>query len=138
MTERAKMAMRVYSYARLRLLKGYATLNHDYAWRIREVVAAIREYSQDESLERPLNFLLLAAPGASKSLVSFNMATMETKDELSACWTLPGTSSSMENLPAIFLDESISALACCFDNSSGRLTPNCCRTTSTSTTRSCR
>jgi len=84
-------AILVYSYASLCHLPGYATLNQKHIRRIHEVVQAIEGHTQDELLQRPLNFLLLAPPGGGKSqlvksigkrladwpvtLVTFNMAT---------------------------------------------------------------
>ncbi len=117
----AKTAMLVYSYASLRLLPGYSTLNHEHAWRIREVVETVTKYTQDESLVRPLNFLLVAPPGAGKSqlvksivnklvgspvgLVSFNMATMESKDELVRVLDAARNLVVDGKLPLVFLDE---------------------------------
>jgi hypothetical protein len=111
----------VYSYASLRLLHTYATLNHRHSQRIRDVIKTINEYANDESLSRPLTFLLLAAPGSGKSqlvrsiadritpsragLASFNMATMQAKDDLSRVIDAARNIVVDRKLPLIFLDE---------------------------------
>jgi hypothetical protein len=115
------MASLVYSYASLCSAPGYATLNDDQSRRIREVVHDVRKYTIDKSLQRPLNFLLLASPGSGKSqlvksiakgldgspigLISFNMATMESKDDLLRVLDSARNLVVDGKLPLIFLDE---------------------------------
>jgi hypothetical protein len=48
-------------------LPGYATLDTEHINQIHRALEQIKRYSQDPSRKRPLNFLLLAAPGAGKS-----------------------------------------------------------------------
>ena len=79
-------------------LPGYATLDDKHAADIDTLITLIEEYIDDPSRRRPLNFLMLASPGAGKSHFidcvarrmhrhkvvpnTFNMASMSTNDEL--------------------------------------------------------
>jgi hypothetical protein len=119
-SERLNKAILVYSYASLRQLPGYATLDYDHIRRIQGVIKAILEYRQDDSLQRPLNFLVLASPGAGKSqlvksiakkvgkgtgFVSFNMATMQSKDNFVRVLDAARNIVVDRSLPLVFLDE---------------------------------
>jgi|ERR1041385_1925937 chromosomal replication initiation ATPase DnaA len=48
-------------------LPKYATLDFTHICEINAVLAIIKHYSEDASQKRPLNFLMLASPGAGKS-----------------------------------------------------------------------
>ncbi len=119
--DRLSRAILVYSYASRRLLDEYATLNFKHAQRIFEVIQIISEYVADDSLGRPLTFLLLATPGSGKSQLvrsigqritkanvdyaSFNMATMQAKDDLARVIDAARNIVVDRKLPLIFLDE---------------------------------
>jgi len=119
--EQTDNAILAYSYASLSLLHSYATLNYKHARRIHEVIHSIGGYAVDYSLTRPLNFLLLASPGSGKSqlarsiaqriksspvdLASFNMATMQSKDDLGRVIDAARNMVVDRKLPLIFLDE---------------------------------
>lgn len=51
----------------VRYLPGYATLDTAHITQVRNTIETIRRYSEDLTQKRPLNFLMLAAPGAGKS-----------------------------------------------------------------------
>src|SRR5690242_4650968 len=51
----------------VRQLPGYATLDPDHARDITNLVTTVENYVDDTSQKRPLNFLMLASPGAGKS-----------------------------------------------------------------------
>ena len=118
--EQLDKAILVYSYASLRQLPHYATLDFQHIRRIQAVIKAIVEYRNDESLQRPLNFLVLASPGAGKSqlvksiskkvgagigFVSFNMATMQSKENFVRVLDAARNIVVDRHLPLVFLDE---------------------------------
>jgi hypothetical protein len=80
------------------LLPGYATLDGPHRDEIKKLIEQITDYLRDTTRQRPLNALMLAAPGAGKShfirelarkmkgdrvqAVTFNMATMRSADDM--------------------------------------------------------
>jgi hypothetical protein len=110
----------LYSYASREVLPGYSTLDYGHIRDLNDVLQAITSYIGDRSLERPLNFLLLASPGSGKShlinclanylgknigRVLFNMATMQSKDDLGPVLDQARNVSIDGKLPLVFLDE---------------------------------
>jgi ATPase family associated with various cellular activities (AAA) len=108
-----------FSYA-CEVLAGYATLDHRHIAEIRDVVGTVKEYIRDPSLAHPLNFLLLAAPGSGKSAliksickevgetagyVTFNMATIQSKDDLGRVLDAARDVVISGKMPLVFLDE---------------------------------
>jgi hypothetical protein len=113
----------LYSYYSLQWIPDYSTLDSDHIKNIHRVIEDIVAYVNDTSLERPLNFLLLAAPGSGKSQliksiikylrmlgtsigeISFNMATMHSKDDLGRILDGARNVAIDDKLPLVFLDE---------------------------------
>jgi hypothetical protein len=108
-----------FSYA-CEVLDRYATLDHRHIAEIRDVVGTVKEYIRDPSLAHPLNFLLLATPGSGKSAliksickevgetagyVTFNMATIESKDDLGRVLDTARDVVISGKMPLMFLDE---------------------------------
>ncbi len=106
-------------------LSNYATLDQSHADDISEMIARIEQYIDDPSFERPLNFLMLASPGAGKShfikclakslesrevkAVTFNMAGMASGEELSRPLDDVRNAKVEDRMPLLFLDEFDSA-----------------------------
>ncbi|MEQ8694727.1 MAG: ATP-binding protein [Gammaproteobacteria bacterium] len=104
-----------------RVMRGYATLNDDHSAEIDQLIYSIESYSKDASQRRPLNFLMLASPGAGKSHFikcianrldhrrvrahTFNMASMTTSDELVRPLDEARNAKVEDKLPLLFLDE---------------------------------
>lgn len=111
----------------IRSLNGYATLDADHIKQINSLVSAIEVYVDDSSQQRPLNFMMLASPGAGKShlikciasqlsrknisAITFNMAGMQTNEDLIAPLDAARNLKVEDRLPLLFLDE--------FDSSQG-------------------
>jgi predicted AAA+ superfamily ATPase len=103
------------------LLKGYATLDKPHRSEIARVIHEITAYLRDDSRRRPFNALMLAAPGAGKShfikqlaaamkddnvqAVTFNMATMQSPDDMAQPVDELRNLKVNDRFPLLFLDE---------------------------------
>jgi hypothetical protein len=103
------------------LLKGYGTLDDPHRTEIKTLIQQITSYLQDPTRKRPLNALMLAAPGAGKShfikqlagrmkdervqAVTFNMATMQSNDDLAQPVDELRNLKVNDRFPLLFLDE---------------------------------
>jgi hypothetical protein len=103
------------------LLKGYATLDETHRDEIAKLIAQITDYLHDASRKRPLNVLMLAAPGAGKShfirqlagamkadrvqAVTFDMATMQSPDDMAQPVDELRNLKVNDRFPLLFLDE---------------------------------
>lgn len=103
------------------LLKGYATLDDQHRSEIQKLITDIAAYLQDSSRKRPFNALMLAAPGAGKShfikqlagamrenrvqAVTFNMATMQSPDDMAQPIDELRNLKVNDRFPLLFLDE---------------------------------
>lgn len=103
------------------LLPGYATLDHQHRGEIQKLINEIRAYLGDASRKRPFNALMLAAPGAGKShfirqlanamgnervqAVTFNMATMQSPDDMAQPIDELRNLKVNDRFPLLFLDE---------------------------------
>jgi len=108
-----------------RSLRGYSTLDPDLIAQIDSFVSTIEVYVNDTSQQRPLNFLMLASPGAGKShfikcvaarlatksisAITFNMASMQSNDDLVPPLDAARNLKVEDRLPLLFLDEFDSA-----------------------------
>ena len=102
-------------------LRGYATLDDKHAADINDLISQIEHYVDDDSQKRPLNFLMLASPGAGKSHFincvakrlksrnvtanTFNMASMSGNDELIRPLDEARNAKVEDQNPLLFLDE---------------------------------
>ncbi len=102
-------------------LPGYATLDSYHIREIRQVLAKIQKYSEDTSQKRPLNFLMLASPGAGKShfirciamrlgkenigAVTFNMVGLQRHEDLIPPLDAARNLKVEDKIPLLFLDE---------------------------------
>lgn len=103
------------------LLKGYATLDEPHRTEIAKLIDQITTYLRDATRKRPLNALMLAAPGAGKShfikqlagkmmgdrvqAVTFNMATMQSTDDMAQPVDELRNLKVNDRFPLLFLDE---------------------------------
>lgn len=103
------------------LLGGYATLDEPHRDEIEKLIAQITCYLRDSTRKRPLNALMLAAPGAGKSFfikqlaekmkqervqaVTFNMATMRSADDMAQPIDELRNLKVNDRFPLLFLDE---------------------------------
>ena len=103
------------------LLAGYATLDEPHRAEIANLIRQISSYLQDATRKRPLNTLMLAAPGAGKShfikqlagtmkeervqAVTFNMATMQSPDDMAQPVDELRNLKVNDRFPLLFLDE---------------------------------
>lgn len=103
------------------LLKGYATLDHQHRTEIEKLIKQITGYLRDSTRKRPFNALMLAAPGAGKShfikqlaatmkdervqAVTFNMATMQSADDMAQPIDELRNLKVNDRFPLLFLDE---------------------------------
>lgn len=103
------------------LLQGYATLDEAHRTEISRLIRNIRDYLRDETRKRPYNTLMLAAPGAGKShfikqlasamraervqAVTFNMATMQSPDDMEQPIDELRNLKVNDRFPLLFLDE---------------------------------
>lgn len=103
------------------LLGGYATLDEPHRAEIEKLIAQITAYLRDSTRKRPLNALMLAAPGAGKSFfikqlaakmkqervqaVTFNMATMRSADDMAQPIDELRNVKVNDRFPLLFLDE---------------------------------
>jgi len=100
---------------------GYATLDSDHVERIEEFIEDVKHYVEDLSQKRPLNFLMLAAPGAGKSHfikciayrlqpykvapITFNMAGLQRHEDLIPPLDAVRNLKVQDHIPLLFLDE---------------------------------
>lgn len=100
---------------------GYCTLDAEHIADIQAIADNINKYTDDPSLKRPLNVLMLASPGAGKShfinciarklkdkgivAVIYNMAAMERNDDLIQPFDAARNLKVQDHLPLLFLDE---------------------------------
>jgi hypothetical protein len=103
------------------LLPGYATLDAIHRAEITNLIRDISMYLRDSSRKRPFNCLMLAAPGAGKShfikqltekmkaervqSVTFNMATMQSHDDMAQPVDELRNLKVNDQFPLLFLDE---------------------------------
>lgn len=103
------------------LLPGYATLDDAHRNDIRRLIQRITAYLKDTTRKRPFNALMLAAPGAGKShfikqlayamrhervqAVTFNMATMQSADDMAQPVDELRNLKVNDRFPLLFLDE---------------------------------
>lgn len=103
------------------LLPGYSTLDEKHRFEIEELMHQINSYLQDKTRKRPLNALMLAAPGAGKShfikqlavamkdqqvqAVMYNMATMKSTDDMAQPVDDLRNLKVNDQFPLLFLDE---------------------------------
>lgn len=103
------------------LLKGYATLDDHHRNEIQKLIDRITAYLNDSSRKRPLNTLMIATPGAGKShfikrlahkmkddrvqAVTFNMATMQSADDMAQPIDELRNLKVNDRFPLLFLDE---------------------------------
>jgi len=103
------------------LLKGYATLDDQHRAEIAKLIEQITAYLRDSTRKRPFNALMLAAPGAGKShfikqlagamkgdrvqAVTFNMATMQSTDDMAQPVDELRNLKVNDRFPLLFLDE---------------------------------
>src|SRR5262249_28424798 len=104
-----------------RALPGYATLDDDHFEEIDNLKKEIARYLSDRDRRRPLNTLMLATPGSGKSYfikqlarslahdrveaITFNMATMQSPDDLAQPVDAVRTAKVNDNAALLFLDE---------------------------------
>jgi hypothetical protein len=103
------------------LLKGYATLDDPHRAEIASLIRQITAYLHDPTRKRPFNALMLASPGAGKShfikqlagamkgdrvqAVTFNMATMQSNDDMAQPVDDLRNLKVNDRFPLLFLDE---------------------------------
>ena len=103
------------------LLEGYATLDDQHREEIGKLIKHITAYLRDSTRKRPFNALMLAAPGAGKShfikqlaatmedervqAVTFNMATMQSADDMAQPIDELRNLKVNDRFPLLFLDE---------------------------------
>jgi hypothetical protein len=103
------------------LLPGYATLDETHRIQIKFLIDQITEYLRDATRKRPFNALMLASPGAGKThfikqlaaamakervqAVSFNMATMQSTDDMAQPIDELRNLKVNDRFPLLFLDE---------------------------------
>jgi hypothetical protein len=103
------------------LLKGYATLDDPHRAEIANLIAQITAYLHDATRKRPFNALMLASPGAGKShfikqlagamkddrvqAVTFNMATMQSSEDMAQPVDDLRNLKVNDRFPLLFLDE---------------------------------
>lgn len=110
----------------VRPLRGYATLDSDHINQINMLVKNVQAYVDDSSQKRPLNFLMLASPGAGKShfikciadslqshnigAITFNMSGLQRNEDLIPPLDAARNLKVEDRIPLLFLDEFDSAL----------------------------
>jgi hypothetical protein len=102
-------------------LPGYATLDPKHFAQIGDVIASVQRYIADATTKRPLNFLMLASPGAGKShfikclaeklrahnvrAVIFNMTGLQRNEDLIPALDAARNLKVQDQVPLLFLDE---------------------------------
>lgn len=103
------------------LLTGYATLDDPHRLEIQRLIKQITSYLRDSTRKRPFNVLMLAEPGAGKShfikqlaksmvgervqAVTFNMANMQSPDDMAQPVDELRNLKVNDRFPLLFLDE---------------------------------
>jgi len=103
------------------LLGDYVTLDWQHRNDIVRIIAVIRQYAEDRTRNRPLNIVMQAEPGSGKShfvrclarklenyhtsSVDFNMAGLQSIDDLLQPLDAIRNLKVMDRLPILFLDE---------------------------------
>jgi hypothetical protein len=109
----------------VRHLPGYATLDLKHIEQISLLIKSVERYVDDASQKRPLNFLMLASPGAGKShfikcvaaslqshnvgAITFNMAGLQRNEDLIPPLDAARNLKVEDRIPLLFLDEFDSA-----------------------------
>jgi hypothetical protein len=109
----------------IRSLPGYATLDSGHINQINALIDNVKAYVNDASQKRPLNFLMLASPGAGKShfikriagslhshnidAITFNMAGLQRNEDLIPPLDAARNLKVEDRIPLLFLDEFDSA-----------------------------
>lgn len=99
-------------------LANYSTLHTGHIDDIHSVIAKIKQYLDDNSQRRPLNFLMLASPGAGKSHfvkciadslhssnITYDMTALEKSDDLIPTIEAARNQKVIDKIPLLFLDE---------------------------------
>jgi hypothetical protein len=102
-------------------LGGYVTLDWEHRKDIRHLIDKIAKYSADPSRKRPMNIIMIAEPGSGKSYfikclaknmdssgvsaINFNMANMNSIDDLMQPLEMVRNLKVVDRLPLLFLDE---------------------------------
>jgi hypothetical protein len=102
-------------------LPGYATLDFAHVNAIFQILQKIKSYSEDASQKKPLNFLMLASPGAGKShfikciaaklgaqnigAVTYNMVGLQRHEDLIPALDAARNFKVEDRVPLLFLDE---------------------------------
>ena len=102
-------------------ISGYSSLDFKHIHDIQSVISSMSAYIEDDSLKRPRNFMLVSSPGSGKShlvnciaktlgrnqteVAPFNMATMQSIDDLANVVDAARNIIADRKLPIIFLDE---------------------------------
>jgi predicted AAA+ superfamily ATPase len=103
------------------LIPGYATLDANHRLQIKHLMSRIANYLRDKTKKRPFNALMIASPGAGKShfikqlalamteesvgAVTFNMATMQSLDDIARSLDQSRNLKVNDKYPILFLDE---------------------------------
>lgn len=110
------------SYLRSRgLLGDYVTLDWEHRQDIMRIIGQIKRYATDATRRRPLNIIMQAEPGSGKShlvkclatkldslhaaAVDFNMASLQTVEDLTQPLDNVRNLKVVDRLPLLFLDE---------------------------------
>ncbi|WP_144059294.1 ATP-binding protein [Rhodopirellula sp. SWK7] len=103
------------------VLPGYSTLDSRLIAHVEQLIGNIESYVAEQAVRRPLNVLMLASPGAGKShfircianrlggkkveAITFNMATMQSNDDLIPPLDQVRNIKVEDKVPLLFLDE---------------------------------
>jgi len=103
------------------LLGDYVTLDWQHRQDILRIINQIKRYADDDTRRRPLNIIMQAEPGSGKShmvnclarklephhaaAVNFNMASLQSIDDLSQPLDAVRNLKVVDRLPLLFLDE---------------------------------
>jgi hypothetical protein len=103
------------------LLGDYVTLDWQHRQDILRIITQIKRYADDDTRRRPLNIIMQAEPGSGKShmvnclarkleaihaaAVNFNMASLQSMDDLSQPLDAVRNLKVVDRLPLLFLDE---------------------------------
>jgi len=110
------------SYQQSRILLGnYVTLDWQHRQDILRIIYQIKQYAEDDTRRRPLNIIMQAEPGSGKShmvdclaqkidtrhatAVNFNMASLQSIDDLTQPLDAVRNLKVVDRLPILFLDE---------------------------------
>jgi predicted AAA+ superfamily ATPase len=110
------------AYQQSRVILGdYVTLDWQHRLDILKIINQIKRYADDDTLRRPLNIIMQAEPGSGKShmvkclarkleahhaeAVNFNMASLQSLDDLTQPLDSVRNLKVVDRLPILFLDE---------------------------------